>query len=156
MSRRHRAEKREILPDPKFGDLVLSKFTNGLMLDGKKSAAEKIVYGAMDVIEKKTGGDPLKVFHEALDNVKPAIEVRSRRVGGATYQVPVEVRSDRRQALAIRWLIDNARKRSENTMTERLSGELLDAANNRGAAVKKREDTHRMAEANKAFSHYRW
>ena len=156
MSRRHGAEKREVLPDPKFGDLVLSKFTNGLMLDGKKSAAERIVYGAMELIEKKTGGDPLKVFHDALDNVKPSIEVRSRRVGGATYQVPVEVRSDRRQALAIRWLIDHARKRSENTMTERLSGELLDAANNRGAAVKKREDTHRMAEANKAFSHYRW
>ncbi|HBT41800.1 MAG: 30S ribosomal protein S7 [Alphaproteobacteria bacterium] len=156
MSRRHRAEKREILPDPKFGDLVLSKFTNSLMYHGKKSAAEQIVYGAMDLIEKKTSTDPLKVFHEALDNVKPSIEVRSRRVGGATYQVPVEVRSDRRQALAIRWLIDHARKRSENTMTERLSGELLDAANNRGAAVKKREDTHRMAEANKAFSHYRW
>ena len=156
MSRRHRAEKREILPDPKFGDLVLSKFTNSLMYDGKKSAAEQIVYGAMDLIEKKTSNDPLKVFHEALDNVKPSIEARSRRVGGATYQVPVEVRSDRRQALAIRWLIDHARKRSENTMTERLSGELLDAANNRGAAVKKREDTHRMAEANKAFSHYRW
>ncbi|HBC08924.1 30S ribosomal protein S7 [Thalassospiraceae bacterium LMO-SO8] len=156
MSRRHRAEKREILPDPKFGDLVLSKFTNSLMYHGKKSAAEQIVYGAMDLIEKKTSNDPLKVFHEALDNVKPSIEVRSRRVGGATYQVPVEVRSDRRQALAIRWLIDHARKRSENTMTERLSGELLDAANNRGAAVKKREDTHRMAEANKAFSHYRW
>ena len=156
MSRRHRAEKREILPDPKFGDLVLSKFTNSLMYHGKKSAAEQIVYGAMDLIEKKTSTDPLKVFHEALDNVKPSIEVRPRRVGGATYQVPVEVRSDRRQALAIRWLIDHARKRSENTMTERLSGELLDAANNRGAAVKKREDTHRMAEANKAFSHYRW
>ena len=156
MSRRHRAEKREILPDPKFGDLVLSKFTNGLMLDGKKSAAEKIVYGAMDVIEKKTGGDPLKVFHEALDNVKPAIEVRSRRVGGATYQVPVEVRSDRRQALAIRWLIDSSRKRGETTMVDRLSAELLDAANNRGNAVKKREDTHKMAEANRAFSHYRW
>ena len=156
MSRRHRAEKREILPDPKFGDLVLSKFTNSLMYHGKKSAAEQIVYGAMDLIEKKTSTDPLKVFHEALDNVKPSIEVRSRRVGGATYQVPVEVRTDRRQALAIRWLIDHARKRSENTMTERLSGELLDAANNRGAAVKKREDTHRMAEANKAFSHYRW
>ena len=156
MSRRHRAEKREILPDPKFGDLVLSKFTNSLMYHGKKSAAEQIVYGAMDLIEKKTSNDPLKVFHEALDNVKPSIEVRSRRVGGATYQVPVEVRSDRRQALAIRWLIDHARKRSENTMTERLSGELLDAANNRGNAVKKREDTHRMAEANRAFSHYRW
>lgn len=156
MSRRHAAEKREVLPDPKYGDLVVTKFTNGLMLDGKKSAAEKIVYGAFDIIEKKASQDPLKVFHEAIENVKPAVEVRSRRVGGATYQVPVEVRTSRRQTLAIRWLVDLARKRSENTMTERLSGELLDAFNNRGAAVKKREDTHRMAEANKAFSHYRW
>ena len=156
MSRRHAAEKRQILPDPKFQDMVLAKFTNSLMLDGKKSVAESILYNALDIIEKKTSGDPLKMFHEALDNVKPSVEVRSRRVGGATYQVPVEVRNDRRQALAIRWLIDMARKRSENTMTERLSGELLDAANNRGAAVKKREDTHKMAEANKAFSHYRW
>ena len=156
MSRRHAAEKREVLPDPKFSDLVVTKFINCLMLDGKKSAAERIVYGAFDVIEQKTGNNPVKVFHEALDNVKPTIEVRSRRVGGATYQVPVEVRIDRRQALAIRWLIDLSRNRSENTMKERLSGELLDAANNRGAAVKKREDTHRMAEANKAFSHYRW
>jgi len=156
MSRRHAADKRQILPDPKYKDLVIAKFTNGLMLDGKKSAAERIIYGAMDVIEGKTGNDPLKVFHEAIDNVKPAVEVRSRRVGGATYQVPVEVRSERRQALAIRWIIDLARKRSENTMVDRLSGELLDAANNRGAAVKKREDTHKMAEANKAFSHYRW
>jgi len=156
MSRRHAAEKRQILPDPKFQDLVLAKFTNSLMLDGKKSVAETILYGALDIIEQKTSGDPLKMFHEALDNVKPSVEVRSRRVGGATYQVPVEVRNERRQALAIRWLIDMARKRSENTMTERLSGELLDAANNRGAAVKKREDTHKMAEANKAFSHYRW
>ncbi len=156
MSRRHSAEKREVLPDAKYGDLVLAKFTNGLMLDGKKSAAEKIVYGALDIVEKKTGQNPVVLFHEALDNVKPTVEVRSRRVGGATYQVPVEVRADRRQALAIRWMIEHARKRSENTMMERLSGELLDAANNRGAAVKKREDTHRMAEANKAFSHYRW
>jgi len=156
MSRRHRAEKREVLPDPKFGDLVVTKFTNSLMLDGKKSAAEGIIYGAFDLIEKKTGQDPVKVFREAIDNVKPAIEVRSRRVGGATYQVPVEVRTERRQALAIRWLIDHSRKRSEDTMMQRLSGELMDAANNRGAAVKKREDTHRMAEANKAFSHYRW
>lgn len=156
MSRRHAAVKREILPDPKFGDLVVSKFMNNLMLDGKKSVAERIVYGAFDIIEEKTGGDPLKSFHEAIDNVKPAVEVRSRRVGGATYQVPVEVRADRRQALAIRWIVELSRKRSENTMTERLSGELLDAANNRGAAVKKREDTHKMAEANKAFSHYRW
>jgi small subunit ribosomal protein S7 len=156
MSRRHAAEKREILPDPKFGDLVVSKFMNCLMLDGKKSAAERIVYGAFDSIADKTKGDPVKVFHDALDNVKPAIEVRSRRVGGATYQVPVEVRNDRRQALAIRWIINAVRARNENTMVDRLSSELMDAANNRGNAVKKREDTHRMAEANKAFSHYRW
>jgi small subunit ribosomal protein S7 len=156
MSRRHSAEKREVLPDAKYGDIVLTKFMNSLMYDGKKSAAEQIVYGALEVIEKKTKGDALKVFRDALDNVKPAIEVRSRRVGGATYQVPVEVRPDRRQALAIRWIIDMARSRSEKTMQDRLSAELLDAANNRGAAVKKREDTHRMAEANKAFSHYRW
>ncbi len=156
MSRRHAAEKREVLPDPKFGDVVLTKFTNSLMLKGKKSVAERIVYDAFDIMQKKTGQDPLKMFHEAIDNVRPAVEVRSRRVGGATYQVPIEVRHDRRQALAIRWIVELARKRSENTMTERLSGELMDAANNRGAAVKKREDTHRMAEANKAFSHYRW
>ena len=158
MSRRHSAEKREVLPDPKFGDLVLSRFMNVLMYDGKKSVAENIVYGAMDTLKRKGGAnaDPLRLFHEAMDNVKPAIEVRSRRVGGATYQVPVEVRPERRQALAIRWLIESARKRGEHTMEERLSGELMDAANNRGTAVKKREDTHRMAEANKAFSHYRW
>ncbi len=156
MSRRHAAEKREVLPDPKFGDVVLTKFTNSLMLKGKKSVAERIVYDAFDIMEKKTGQDPLKLFHEAIDNVRPSVEVSSRRVGGATYQVPIEVRHDRRQALAIRWIVELARKRSENTMTERLSGELMDAANNRGAAVKKREDTHRMAEANKAFSHYRW
>ena len=156
MSRRHRAEKREVVPDPKFGDLVLSKFMNSLMLDGKKSVAEGIVYGAFDRVEQRASQDPIRVFHEALDNVKPDLEVRSRRVGGATYQVPVEVRSDRGQALGIRWLISAARARSENTMAERLAGELLDASNNRGAAVKKREDTHRMAEANKAFSHYRW
>jgi len=158
MSRRHRAEKREVLPDPKFGDLVLSRFMNVLMYDGQKSTAESIVYAAMDTLKKKGGpnSDPLRLFHEAMDNVKPAVEVRSRRVGGATYQVPVEVRSERRQALAIRWLIESARKRGEHTMEERLSAELMDAANNRGSAVKKREDTHRMAEANKAFSHYRW
>ncbi len=156
MSRRRAAEKREVLPDPKYGDPVLTKFMNCLMFDGKKSVAEKIVHDALKAIETSTGNDPLKVFHEALEHVKPAIEVRSRRVGGATYQVPIEVRPDRRQALAIRWLIDIARNRSENTMVERLSGELLDAAHNRGAAVKKREDTHRMAEANKAFAHYRW
>ncbi len=156
MSRRHSAEKREVLPDAKYGDIVIAKFMNCLMYDGKKSAAEQIVYGALESIERKTKSDPLKVFRDALDNVKPAIEVRSRRVGGATYQVPVEVRPDRRQALAIRWRIDTARSRSEKTMQDRLSAELLDAANNRGSAVKKREDTHRMAEANKAFSHYRW
>ena len=158
MSRRHRAEKRDVLPDPKFGDLVLSRFMNVLMYDGKKSTAEGIVYAAMDTLKRRVGqnGDPLRMFHEAMDNVKPAVEVRSRRVGGATYQVPVEVRPERRQALAIRWLIESARKRGEQTMEERLSAELMDAANNRGTAVKKREDTHRMAEANKAFSHYRW
>jgi small subunit ribosomal protein S7 len=156
MSRRRRAEKREVLPDAKYGDRVLTKFMNCLMLDGKKSAAEGIVYGALGRIETRTKNDPVQIFHDALANVKPHLEVRSRRVGGATYQVPVEVRSDRAQALAIRWLITAARGRSENTMTERLSGELLDAASQRGTAVKKREDTHRMAEANKAFSHYRW
>ena len=156
MSRRHRAEKREVIPDPKFGDLVVSKFMNSLMKDGKKSAAESIVYGAFDIVETKTKQDPITVFHNALDNIRPAVEVRSRRVGGATYQVPVEVRADRQQALAIRWLIESARKRGENTMRERLSGELMDAMNGRGQAVKKREDTHRMADANRAFSHYRW
>jgi small subunit ribosomal protein S7 len=156
MSRRHRAEKREVIPDPKYGDVVLTKFMNSLMYEGKKSVAEHIVYGALGRIESRAKRDAIQLFHEALDNVKPAIEVRSRRVGGATYQVPVEVRSERRQALAIRWIITAARGRNENTMEERLSGELLDAANNRGTAVKKREDTHRMAEANRAFSHYRW
>ena len=156
MSRRHRAEKRDIIPDPKYGDVVLAKFMNSLMFEGKKSAAERIVYAALEKIEGKAKRDAIQMFHEALDNVKPAIEVRSRRVGGATYQVPVEVRMDRRQALAIRWIITAARGRNENTMEERLSGELLDAANNRGTAVKRREDTHRMAEANRAFSHYRW
>ena len=156
MSRRHRAEKREILPDPKFGDIVLTKFMNLIMQDGKKSAAERIVYGALDQIEEKAKSDPLQMFHQALDNVKPALEVRSRRVGGATYQVPVEVRTERKQALAIRWIIAAARARNENTMVDRLSGELLDAANSRGTAVKKREDTHKMADANRAFSHYRW
>ena len=156
MSRRHRADKREILPDPKFGNVVVTKFMNSVMYQGKKSAAEAIVYGAFDIIEGKTKQNPVGVFQQALDNVMPSIEVRSRRVGGATYQVPVEVRSDRRQALGIRWLISAARERNEKTMTERLSAELLDASNNRGNAVKKREDTHRMAEANRAFSHYRW
>ncbi|MBV9968789.1 MAG: 30S ribosomal protein S7 [Xanthobacteraceae bacterium] len=156
MSRRHRAEKREVLPDPKFGNIVVSKFMNSIMYAGKKSVAESIVYGAFDMIEGKTKQSPLAVFEQALDNVMPTIEVRSRRVGGATYQVPVEVRTDRRQALGIRWLITAARDRNEKTMTERLSAELLDASNNRGNAVKKREDTHRMAEANRAFAHYRW
>jgi small subunit ribosomal protein S7 len=156
MSRRHRAEKREIIPDAKYGDVVLTKFMNSIMYDGMKSVAETIVYGAFEVIETKTRGEPLTVFKQALENVAPAIEVRSRRVGGATYQVPVEVRMERRQALAIRWIITAARGRNDKTMVDRLSAELMDAANNRGNAVKKREDTHRMAEANRAFSHYRW
>ena len=156
MARRRRPEKREILPDPKFGDEVLSKFMNSVMYDGKKSIAESIVYGALDTVETRAKREPLGVFHDALNNIRPGIEVRSRRVGGATYQVPVEVRPERSQALAIRWLISAARGRSEHTMSARLSGELMDAANNRGNAVKKREDTHRMAEANRAFSHYRW
>ena len=156
MSRRHRAEKREVNPDPKFGEIVITKFMNAVMNQGKKSVAERIVYGAFDRMETKAKSDPVQLFRQALDNVMPAVEVRSRRVGGATYQVPVEVRVERRQALAIRWLITAARARNENTMVDRLSGELLDAANNRGTAVKKREDTHKMAEANRAFSHYRW
>jgi len=156
MSRRHSAEKREFVPDAKYGDLVVAKFMNSIMYEGKKSVAESIVYGAFDQIEQKAKSDPLSVFKQALENVAPAIEVRSRRVGGATYQVPVEVRTERRQALAIRWLIAAARARNDKTMIERLSAELLDASNNRGNAVKKREDTHRMAEANRAFSHYRW
>ena len=156
MSRRRRAERREINPDPKFGDVVVSKFMNSIMKQGKKSVAERIVYGALDRMQSRAKSDPIQLFHSALDNVMPAVEVRSRRVGGATYQVPVEVRPERRQALAIRWLITAARGRNENTMEERLSGELLDAANNRGTAVKKREDTHKMAEANKAFAHFRW
>jgi len=156
MSRRHQADRREILPDAKFGDKVVTKFMNNLMHDGKKSVAESIVYSALDTVEKKLRKPPVEVFHEALDNVKPSVEVRSRRVGGATYQVPVEVRPERREALAIRWLIKASRARNEHTMEERLAGELLDAANMRGAAVKKREDTHKMADANKAFSHYRW
>ena len=174
MSRRHRAEKREILPDPQFGDLVLSKFINNLMLDGKKSVAERIVYGALEILDTKaanenfadeeavndtgtaTGGKGLIVFRRALKEARPQLEVRSRRVGGATYQVPVEVRVERREALAIRWLIKASRTRNENTMEERLAAELMDAINSRGSAVKKREDTHKMADANKAFSHYRW
>ncbi|MEW6122625.1 MAG: 30S ribosomal protein S7 [Pseudomonadota bacterium] len=156
MSRRHRAERREVIPDAKYGSLILSRFMNSIMRDGKKSVAETIVYGALDTVESKAKHDPVEVFIQALENVAPAVEVRSRRVGGATYQVPVEVRTERRQTLAIRWLITSARARNEKTMVERLSAELLDAANNRGNAVKKREDTHRMAEANRAFSHYRW
>jgi small subunit ribosomal protein S7 len=156
MARRRAAEKREVLPDAKYGDPVLTRFMNAVMLDGKKSAAEQILYGALDKVEARSGRDPLEMFHAALDNVKPTLEVRSRRVGGATYQVPVEVRQSRRSTLAIRWIIDIARKRSEKTMVDRLAGELLDAANGRGAAFKKREDTLRMAEANRAFSHYRW
>ena len=156
MSRRHRAEKRQVLPDAQYGDQVITRFMNQVMYQGKKSAAEKIVYGALETIAAKSKRPATEVFHEALSNVAPSVEVRSRRVGGATYQVPVEVRPERRQALAIRWLIEYARARSENTMQERLAAEMLDASHGRGSAVKKREDTHRMAEANRAFSHYRW
>jgi small subunit ribosomal protein S7 len=156
MSRRHAAEKREVLPDAKYGDTVVTKFMNNLMVDGKKSVAEGIVYSAFDRVKARLKKEPVEVFHEALDNIKPSIEVRSRRVGGATYQVPVEVRTERREALAIRWLITASKKRNEHTMEERLAGELVDAMNGRGTAVKKREDTHKMADANKAFSHYRW
>lgn len=156
MSRRRAAEKRSVLPDAKFGDFVLTKFINSLMYEGKKSAAESIVYHALDKIHGRGGKNAIDIFHEALNNVKPALEVKSRRVGGATYQVPTEVRADRAQALAIRWMINSARKRSEKTMTDKLSAEFSDASNNRGASVKKREDTHKMAEANRAFSHYRW
>ena len=156
MSRRHKAEKREIFPDPKYRDEVISKFMNNLMVDGKKSVAEKIVYGAFDNIESKLKTDPVKVFHDAIDNVMPSVEVRSRRVGGATYQVPVEVKSKRAQALALRWIMDATRKRKNKTMAERLYHELLDASKNKGSAIKKKEDTHKMAESNKAFAHFRW
>ncbi len=156
MPRRREVPKRKVLPDPKFGSEMLTKFMNMVMEDGKKSVAERIVYGALDQIAKKQGGEPLPVLEAALENVRPVVEVKSRRVGGATYQVPVEVRPERRTTLAMRWVLEAARKRSETTMALRLAGELQDAAENRGAAVKKREDTHRMAEANKAFSHYRW
>ena len=156
MSRRRKAVKRPVMPDPKFKDLIISKFTSCIMFDGKKSTAEKIVYGALDFIKDKTKSDPLALFHEALNNVKPQIEVRSRRVGGATYQVPVEVRADRSQALAIRWIINSSRSRSEKSMIDRLGAELIDASSNKGNSVKKREDTHKMADANKAFAHYRW
>lgn len=156
MSRRRAAVKRTVLPDPRFGDVVVTKFANSLMTRGKRSIAERIVYGAIDIMQKKSGKDAVEGFREAINAVKPTVEVRSRRVGGATYQVPVEVRSDRAQALAIRWIIDMSRKRGEKTMEERLSAELMDILNGRGGAVKKREDTHRMAEANRAFAHYRW
>jgi len=156
MPRRREVPKRKILPDPKFGDRLVSKFINVVMQDGKKSTAERIIYGAFDIVENRAGEDPVKIFKKALDNVKPAVEVKSRRVGGANFQVPVEVRSDRRVALGLRWLRDYARGRGERTMRERLAAEILDAAQARGGAVKKREDTHRMADANKAFAHYRW
>ena len=156
MSRRRRAEKREIFPDPKFGDLVISKFMNNLMIDGKKSVAEKIVYGALDKIENKLKTDPVKIFHDAIENVMPAIEVRSRRVGGATYQVPMEVRSTRAQALAFKWILSNSKKRNEKTQRERLANELIDAFENKGNSVKKKDEVHKMAEANRAFAHYRW
>jgi small subunit ribosomal protein S7 len=156
MARRRVAARREILPDPKFGNVLLTKFVNMIMMDGKKSVAERIMYGALDQIASKKGGDPIESLEAAMDNVRPMVEVKSRRVGGATYQVPVEVRAIRRDTLAMRWIIDAARKRSEKSMAMRLAGELMDASEQRGSAVKKREDTHRMAEANKAFSHYRW
>ncbi len=156
MSRRHAAEKREVLPDPKYKDILVTKFINCLMYEGKKSVAERIFYDALDMLATKSGKKHIEVFHEAVDNVRPSLEVRSRRIGGATYQVPVEVRGDRRNALAVRWLISLSRKRSEKTMIEKLCNEMLDASNARGSAVKKKEDTHKMAEANKAFAHYRW
>ena len=156
MPRRREVPKRDILPDPKFGNVDVSKFVNTIMMSGKKSVAERIVYGAFDIITEKSGKDPLEVFNQAMSNVKPLVEVKSRRVGGANYQVPVEVRPSRRMALAMRWLREAARKRSEKSMAQRLAGELLEAAEGRGAAMKKREEVHRMAEANKAFSHYRF
>jgi len=156
MSRRRAAIKREVLPDAKYKDKIITRFMNGIMLDGKKSKAEKIIYGAFEIINKKTKNEPLKFFHEAIENVKPGLEVRARRVGGATYQVPVEVRPSRAQALAMKWLIESSKKRNESTMKERVAGELIDAFNNKGSSVKKREETHKMAEANRAFSHFRW
>ena len=156
MPRRREIRKREVLPDPKYHDPLVAKFMNGIMRKGKKSVAESIFYGALNIIQERIQSDPMKTFKQAMDNVKPVLEVRPRRVGGATYQVPVEVRPERKLALAIRWIIGYAKQRTEKTMDEKLSGELIDAANNRGAAVKKREDTHKMAEANKAFAHYRW
>ena len=156
MPRRRVVQKRDILPDPKYGDKLVAKFINSIMRGGKKSNAESILYKAFDMIQEKTKQDPLKIFKQAVENTKPTLEVRSRRVGGATYQVPVEVRYERRQSLAIRWILNFSKKRNENSMHEQLAGELLDAANNRGATIKKREDTHKMADANKAFAHYRW
>jgi small subunit ribosomal protein S7 len=156
MPRRREVAKRKILPDPKFQDRLLAKFMNDMMRKGKKSIAEGVCYKALDLVQQRTNEEPIKTFKKALDNVKPVLEVKSRRVGGATYQVPVEVRQDRRVALAMRWIIEYAKERGEKTMDQKLAGELLDAANNRGNAVKKREDTHKMAEANKAFAHYRW
>ena len=156
MPRRREVPKRQILPDPKFGDLVVSKFMNNVMVDGKKSTAEKIVYGALEIMAEKSGKDHLAVFEEALENVRPSVEVKSRRVGGSTYQVPVEVRPVRRNALAMRWMVEAARKRGEKSMAQRLANEMVDASENKGTAVKKREDVHRMADANKAFAHYRW
>ncbi|GGB34672.1 30S ribosomal protein S7 [Oceanisphaera marina] len=156
MPRRRVIGQRKILPDPKFGSELLAKFVNILMVDGKKSTAEKIVYGALEIVAEKTSKEHLALFEEALENIRPTVEVKSRRVGGSTYQVPVEVRPVRRNALGMRWLVDSARKRGEKSMAQRLAGELLDAAENKGSAVKKREDVHRMAEANKAFAHYRW
>ncbi len=156
MSRRHQADKREVLPDAKFGDLIVTKFINNMMQDGKRAVAEKIFYGALDDIKSRSGQEPVEVFHQALENIKPQVEVRSRRVGGATYQVPVEVRTERAQALAIRWVINFARSRGEKGMRTRLMSELMDAAAERGGSFKKKEDVHRMAEANRAFAHYRW
>jgi small subunit ribosomal protein S7 len=156
MARRRSAQKREILPDPKYKDKLVAKFINNLMLDGKKSLSERIFYDSMDLIQSKMNEDPLAVFKKAVENTRPVLEVKSRRVGGATYQVPVEVRADRKQALSIRWLISSAKARTERTMVEKLANEFIDAANKRGAAIKKKEDVHRMAEANKAFAHYRW
>ena len=156
MPRRGNVPKREVLPDPLYNSVLVTKLINSIMLDGKKGVSQKVVYGAFDIIKDKTGNDPMEVFNTAMKNVMPVLEVKARRVGGANYQVPIEVRADRRQALAIRWLVDYARKRGGKSMQEKLAGELMDAANNTGAAVKKREDTHKMAEANKAFAHYRW
>ena len=156
MPRRGNVPKREVLPDPMYNSVLVTKLVNSIMLDGKKGVAQKVVYGAFDIIREKTGNDPLEVFHAAMENIMPSLEVKARRVGGATYQVPIEVRPERRQTLGLRWLTNYARNRSEKTMKERLAGEIMDASNNMGSAVKKREDTHKMAEANKAFAHYRW